>query len=163
MAKMLVLVAGLCLASIALPPTAQGVPFSGTISNQIGPLAPVGFAGGGDGVSNALAATLGAGATLTGTTTVPLSTVTPGGMVSFTAFPLVELALTGPQGIASGSFSAGGGPAGGFGGDAPQQGFAKLGLFHEANALGLMEPLETGSVQSDQEPVLFLDLQLVDR
>jgi hypothetical protein len=76
--------------------------------------------------------------------TVPVSNMTN---MTFPAFPIVDLALTGPAGLTQFQFEAGDAPAGGFGGDAPLAGNAKIGLFGPPPFAFLTVPLSSFGVE----------------
>ena len=115
-------VALVSLLSISLPsfvpPMARALPYEGTLEIAAGSLPPFVVSESGDGVSTAAALQIGPGAGFTTTAFFPITNTTPGGNVTLPAFPVVELALTGPAGLTDASFAAGAGPDGGFGGDA---------------------------------------------
>ena len=113
------------LAVLLLSAQAQAILYTGTLELGVGTLDPFIVAGSADGASTPGNVNLGA-ANFTTNLSVPVSNATA---MSFPAFPIVSLALTGPAGLTQGDFNAGGGPAGGFGGNAGLAGNAKIGLF----------------------------------
>ena len=148
MRKMLTLVTAILVTLMFAGSVAHALPYTGTFVLQVGTLDPFVVPGNGDGVSTPAQASLGAANFIT-TVVVAL---TPA------AFPLVQLELTGPAGLAAGTFNAGGGSAGGFGGDAPLIGNALLGLFGPPPFAFLTVPLAAfgvdGGVVMTSNPAL---------
>ncbi len=146
MRNLMNLVAAGLLAVLFAAPAAQSLPYEGTLQLAIGTLPPFVVPGNGDGVSTATDVGFGPGANFTTTVTVAI-TGTMDGMLTFPAFPIVDLALTGPAGLTTANFSAGGAPDGGFGGSAGLAGNAKIGLFGPPPFAFLTVPLSSFGVE----------------
>ena len=138
------LAAGLLALLFAAP--AASLPYDGTLSLGVGTLPPFLVPSSGDGVSTPTQVQ-DDDATFTTELVVPVTNMTPGGMVTFPAFPIVDLALTGPAGLTACDVQAGAAPAGGFGGDSPLAGNAKIGLFGPPPFAFLTVPLSAIGVQ----------------
>ncbi len=144
MRKLFNLVAAGLLAFVVGGSQANALAYTGTLELVIGTLPGFNLPGAGDGVSEAGSVTIGPAANFTTEIVVPVSNATN---MTFPAFPIVDLALTGPAGLTTAGFSAGGGVGGGFGGDAPLAGNAKIGLFGPPPFAFLTVPLAAFGVE----------------
>lgn len=126
---------------------AQSLPYSATLEFQLGALDVFSLGGSGDGTSTATSVAIGPGANLTTSTVIPITTVDKDGKVKFPLNPLVDVGLTGPAGLTAANFAAGGGPGGGFGGDAGLAGNVRIGLFGVPPARVLTVPLSVFGVE----------------
>jgi len=130
---------------------ALALPYQGTLELAVGTLPPLVVSGSGDGGSTPTAVEVGPGANLTTIVVFPITNLTAGGLVTYPAFPIVDLALTGPAGLTVASFAAGAAPNGGFGGDAGLAGNAKIGLFGPPPFAFLTVPLGAFGVEGATE------------
>lgn len=121
MGRILALTGATLLLALSAP-GALALPYMGELEIRTGALEPIAVNGGGDGVSSPSTASLGVGASLTATTTRPITAMSAGGMTTFPAFPIVAFTLSDAAGLTQGTFATGAGPGGGFGGDVPLQG-----------------------------------------
>ncbi len=125
-------VAALACTVLLLPRLALALPFTGRLDVRLGTLA-FSIEGSGEAVSTPSALAFTAGGVTT-TRVIPLAPFP-------SLFPIVDVQLGSPAGLTAASFAAGGGPGGGFGGDAPLAGTARLGLFGPPAIATLPVPL----------------------